>query len=71
MTEKEKPTLLSAEKVKRLCKSGAHRPPGSITLHKKEVFSDGWTRWVCSQCGQVKFVLGDEAELENSDIPAP
>ena len=63
MTEKEKPTLLSTERiVKRLCKSGAHRPPGSITIHKKEVFSDGWTRWVCSKCGQVKFTRGEESE---------
>jgi len=63
MTEKEEPKLLSTERiVKRLCKSSAHKPPGAITAHKKEVFSDGWTRWVCSQCGQVKFVLGEEAE---------
>jgi len=49
MTEKEEPTLLSTEKVKRLCESGAHKPSGVIVLHKKEVFSDGWTRWVCSR----------------------
>ncbi len=58
MTEKEAPTLISMEKVKRLCKSGAHKPPGAILLHRKEVFSDGWTRWVCYKCGQVKFTRG-------------
>ncbi len=62
MTEKEEPTLISTEKVKHLCESGAHKPSGVIVLHKKEVFSDGWTRWVCSQCGQVRFTMGKAAE---------
>ena len=65
MTEKEELTLISTERVKRLCKSGAHRSPGSILPHKKEVFSDGWTRWVCSKCGQVKFTIGMTFKGEN------
>ena len=64
MTEKEEPILLSTEKVKRICKSGAHKPSGAITLHTKEVFSDGWTRWVCSKCDQVKFTTGMTFEEE-------
>ena len=53
ITEKEKPTLISTErKVKRLCKSGAHKPSGAITLHRKEVFSDGcaraWQYFLCT-----------------------
>jgi len=59
MTEKGEPRLISTERrVKRLCKSGAHKPPGAILLHRKEVFSDGWTKWVCYKCGQVKFTRG-------------
>lgn len=60
-TEKEEPTLISTEKAKRPCKCTKldHRDPNiRNTLHRKEVFSDGWTRWVCSKCGQVKFSKG-------------
>jgi len=65
MTGKGEPTLISTERiVKRLCKSNTHRPPGAITIHRKEVFSDGWTRWVCSECGQVKFTKGMTFEEE-------
>ena len=54
MTEKEKPTLLSTEKKsQRLCKCWSKEP--ALKRHRKEVFSDGWTRWVCSNCGKVKF----------------
>lgn len=61
MTEKEEPTLISTErKVKSLCKCWSKKP--IIKLHTKEVFSDGWTRWVCSNCGKVKFTRGEEAE---------
>ncbi len=57
MTEKEKPTLISTErKVKRLCKCWSKEL--ILKLHTKEVFSDGWTRWVCSQCGKVNFTRG-------------
>ena len=62
ITEKEKPTLLSTEKVKRLCKCWSKEP--TLKLQTKEVFSDGWTRWVCSNCGKVKFTRGEEAEAE-------
>ena len=53
------PTLLSTGKAKILCKcwSGKPKPP-TAKLHSKEVFSDGWTRWVCSNCGKVKFTMG-------------
>ena len=64
MTEKEVPLRISNEKVRRLCKSSAHTSPGSIINHTKEVFSDGWTRYVCCTCGQVKFTMGEEAEGE-------
>jgi len=62
MTEKEEPTLLSKEKVNHLCKCWSKKP--SLKFHTKEVFSDGWTRLVCSQCGKVKFKRGEEAEVE-------
>ena len=60
MTEKEEPTRISKEKVKRMCKSKAHHPPGKIVSHIKEVYSDGWTKWICltPHCGQVKFTMG-------------
>ncbi len=54
VTEKEEPTLISKEKAKHPCKCSEHR----AVLHKKEVFSDGWTKWICSKCGQVKFTRG-------------
>ena len=56
MTEKEAPTLISKEKVEYLCKCWSKK--STIKLHTKEVFSDGWTRWVCSKCGKVKFTRG-------------
>ena len=63
MTEKEEPTLISTEKkVKHLCKCWSKKP--IIKVHTKEVFSDGWTRWVCSNCGKVKFTLGEVALQE-------
>ena len=48
MTEKEEPTLISAEKVKRLCKCRSKKP--SLKLHTKGVFSDGWTRCARAPC---------------------
>ncbi len=63
MTEKEEPTLILTEKkVEHLCKCWSKKP--TIHPHTKEVFSDGWTRWVCSNCGKVKFTRGEEAEAE-------
>ena len=57
MTEKEESTLISTErKVKRLCKCWSTEP--TLKLQTKEVFSDGWTRWVCSNFGKVKFTRG-------------
>jgi hypothetical protein len=47
-TEKEKPILISKEKVTRFCLSNYHPPSGSIVNHTKEVFSDGWTKWIMS-----------------------
>jgi len=65
MTEKEEPTSLSKEKVKIRCKCwiGKHEKP-TFKTHKKEVFSDGWTKWTCSFCGQVKFTIGMTFEEE-------
>ena len=60
--EKEEPTLISKKKVKHLCKCWSKKP--SLKRHTKEVFSDGWTRWVCSNCGKVNFTRGEEAEAE-------
>ncbi len=63
MTKKEEPTLISTEKkVEHLCKCWSKKLV--IKLHTKEVFSDGWTRWVCSNCGKVKFTWGEEATGE-------
>jgi len=62
ITEKEKPILLSIEKVEILCKCWSKEP--TLKLQTKEVFSDGWTRFVCSNCGKVKFTRGEEAEAE-------
>jgi len=63
ITEKEEPKLISTEKkVNHLCKCWSKEP--TIKFHTKEVFSDGWTRLVCSQCGKVKFKRGKEAEAE-------
>jgi len=56
MTEKEEPTLISKEKVEYLCKCWSKK--STIKLHTKEVFSDGWTKWICSKCGKVKFTRG-------------
>jgi len=59
MTEKEEPTLISTEKIKILCKCWTKKPtPPTFKTHTKEVFSDGWTKWICSECGQVKFTIG-------------
>ena len=67
-TGKEKIILISREKVKRLCKSKSHKAlrstrrkfPGTMVFHRKEVYSDGWTKWIClnANCGQVKFSMG-------------
>jgi len=54
--EKEEPTLISKKKVKHLCKCWSKKP--ILKRHTKEVFSDGWTRWVCSNCGKIKFTTG-------------
>jgi len=64
MTEKVEPILISMEKVKRLCKCWVKPKPPTLKIHTKEVFSDGWTRWVCSKCGQVKFTRGIIVEEE-------
>ena len=56
MTEKEEPTLISTEKVNHLCKCNSKKP--TLKLHTKEVFSDGWTKWTCSNCGKIKFTMG-------------
>ena len=56
MTEKEELTLISKEKIEYLCKCWSKKP--TIKLHTKEVFSDGWTKWICSKCGKVKFTRG-------------
>lgn len=56
MTEKEELTLISKEKIEYLCKCWSKKP--TIKLHTKEVFSDGWTRWICSKCGKVNFTRG-------------
>ncbi len=60
LPEKEEPVRISKEKVKRPCKSKLHDPPGKIVRHTKEVYSDGWTKWIClaTNCGQVKFTMG-------------
>ena len=63
MAEKEEPTLISKKKARHLCKRSKH-DPHKATPHTKEVFSDGWTRWVCSKCGQVKFTKGMTFEEE-------
>ena len=39
------------------------QPETPVTIpHKKEVFSDGWTRWEClnPHCGQIKFTRGEK-----------
>lgn len=56
MTGKKEPILISTEKVKHLCKCWSGKP--TLKLHTKKVFSDGWTRWVCSNCGKVGFTRG-------------
>lgn len=57
----KKVTVISTEKVKRICKSSAHRDlnrgPRSF-VHIKSVLSDGYTKWECRTCGQVKFTKG-------------
>jgi len=62
VTEEEVHLRISKEKVRRMCKSSSHASPGSLFVHTKEVFSDGWTRYVCNTCGQVKFTMGEEEE---------
>ena len=62
----EKPVLISKEKAKRPCRCwGKKLPPtkrkaAPLVNHTKLVFSDGWTRWVCSNCGKVGFTFGME-----------
>ena len=55
MTEKEEATVISKEKVERLCKCWSKPKPPTLKRHTKEVFSDGWTKFICSTCGQVSF----------------
>ena len=55
----EEVVRISKERIKRLCANSSHSVPG-IFSHTKEVFSDGWTRYVCLNCGQVKFARGEE-----------
>jgi len=62
MTEKEEPTLISTEKVKHLCKCWSEEP--TRKRHTKEVYSDGWTKLVCSNCGKVNFKRGQEVEAD-------
>ena len=57
LTKKE-PIRISKDKVQKLCQSNYHGTSGSTLMHTREVFSDGWTRWVCLTCGQVKFSRG-------------
>ena len=66
LTEKEKPTLISIEKkAELLCKCWTKKRPPTLKLHMKQVFSDGWTRWVCSTCGKVKFNWRKEAKVHS------
>ena len=58
LPEKEEPIRISKDKVTRLCWSNFHGSSGSKAMHTREIFSDGWTRWVCGSCGQVKFSIG-------------
>lgn len=65
--EKEEVTVISTEKAKRPCKCrklDKRDPVIRTTPHTKEVFSDGWTRWTCGDCGQVKFSMGMTFEEE-------
>jgi len=62
MTEKEEVTVISMEKVKRLCRCWSIPKHPTLKRHTKEVLSDGWTRFICSRCGQVSFKIGEEAE---------
>lgn len=55
MTEKEAPTLLSTETVRHLCKCWSKAKTQRLKPHLKEVYSDNWTRFTCSNCGQTKF----------------
>ncbi len=70
----DKPTLISEEKVKRLCESNTHirpfdkEPSAEIVLHTKSVFSDGWTRWECSWCGQVSFTYPNGISFFNNSL---
>jgi len=46
---------LTDEKVQRLCKSSFHVVP-VVKTHAKRLLEDGWTRYICQTCGQVKFM---------------
>jgi len=66
LTEKEGPILISTErKVERLCKCWTKKVPPTLKLHMKQVFSDGWTRYVCARCGKVKFTWRKEAKVHS------
>jgi len=54
MTEKEKTPLISTKRKSNISASvGCARK-----LYTKEVFSDGWTSWICSNCSKLKFTRG-------------
>jgi len=56
--------LISTERnVERLCKCWSEEP--TLKRHRKEVFSDGWTRYVCARCGKVKFTWRKEAKVHS------
>ncbi len=49
---------MSAKRTVRYpCKCGRTDPE-----HTKEDGGDGWTRYVCSSCGKVKFAFRDGAD---------
>jgi hypothetical protein len=62
-SETEKMSV-GVEKVQRMCASNAHKSEGVMTKHTKEDLGDGWTKYVCSSCGQVKFAVGEEVERD-------
>ncbi len=52
--------VITKEKGKRPCKCSTHK----VINHKKESLSDGWIKWTCAKCGQIKFSLGVTFEEE-------
>ncbi len=54
--------MMASQKVRYPCKGGSTDPEHTI-----EESGDGWTRYVCSSCGKVKFAFRERADKDTEE----